>query len=187
MKLGPLFTEIINETVERDKIITAIENKRLITIYYDSPHDGDNSDYKKGWRRIEPFCYGVNKSGNPVLRAWQEHGVSYSYPPGKKNDPLTHNPGWRMFRIDGIKSINTIGNDRFLEPRPKYNPKDKDMTTIYKAADFSNPTQPPITNTPQQPVNTPPSDVTTTKSAEPQKQTILGKLADRFKNLINYK
>ena len=154
LKIGPILREVLNETIERNKLIKAIEDKRLMTIYYDSPHDGDKEGYTKGWRRIEPFCYGINNSNNACLRAWQVHGVSNSYPPGKDNDSLTEIPGWRMFRIDGIKSINEAGNDRFLSPRPKYNPNDKDMKIIYKAAKFGDDSQPTVDT--KSPANVPP-------------------------------
>lgn len=169
MGLQELYEQVLNETVERNKIIKAIENKQKLTIYY----IGDKT-ISRGWRTIEPFCYGVNKKGNPCLRAWQERGVSDSYPPGKSKDPLTHVPGWRMFRIDGIKSLS-VGWDKFKEPRPKYNPDDKDMTTIYKAAEFPNITAKPNTSKVQ------------SLPTEPNKPSLMSKISDRFKKLINYK
>lgn len=179
MSLKNLYEQVLNETVERSKIINAIENKQRLTIYY----IGDKT-VTRGWRTIEPFCYGVNKFGNPCLRAWQERGVSDSYPPGKnganggKVDPLTHIPGWRMFRIDGIKSLS-VGWDKFKDPRPKYNPDDKDMTTIYKAAEFPNVTASPNSSKVQPP------------PVEPKKPSLISKvgnaIGDRFKKLINYK
>lgn len=209
MKLGLIYEELILEFVNNnlDTIISAINDKRLINIYYD-----DDRTELTGWRRVEPFCVGINKYGNVCLRAWQEHGVSASYPPGKKNDPLTHIPGWRMFRLDKITNINTTGNDRFTAARPKYNPKDKDMTKIYAAADFggngfasydTNPVSPtptpitPTSNIPQTspvvstPTATPPSGNFASYHDEPQqkqddKAGLFDKWAKKFKNLIGY-
>jgi predicted DNA-binding transcriptional regulator YafY len=179
MKLSSIIENILLESQNSDIIIKAIEDKRLINIYYDD----DKTDLS-GWRRVEPYVVGINKKGNEVLRAWQQHGVSASYPPGKdgsngsKRDPLTFIPGWRMFRLDKITNINTTGNDRFLTPRPKYNPNDSHIETIYKAADFSDkkPLFAPQKQT-QQPIE-PVSD---------KKPSIFDKFKDRFKNLIGNK
>lgn len=137
IKLNELFNQLILESTDTsNKIVSAVKDRRLINIYYESPHDAGKDDYPRGWRRIEPFCIGINNYDNTVLRAWELHGPSYSYPDGKPNDPLTHNPGWRMFRVDGITQINETGSERFTAPRPKYNPEDKDMKVIYAAANF---------------------------------------------------
>jgi len=215
LKLTNIYQELLTETVERNKIIKAIEDKRLVTIYYESPFDADKPDYVKGWRRIEPFCYGINQYDNAVLRAWEVHGVSYSYPPGKngsnggKVDPLTYTPGWRMFRIDGIKTMNETGNDRFTSPRPKYNPNDKDMKIIFKAATFGSNSQaqqvaptgtPTSPATPQssttspfskQPSTATPTPSTSTTSSTPTPDTSstpswFTKFGNKFKNIVNF-
>ena len=207
-----LITELVNNNLST--ITQAINDKRLINIYYDDDRTG-----LTGWRRVEPFAVGRNKYGNDVLRAWQEHGVSASYPPGKTHDPLTHVPGWRMFRLDKITNINTAGNDRFTEPKPKYNPADKDMATVYAAADFGGQTTPNPTNNnpvnptaPQQPTPSttqpvPSPNFTThgstglgttnpktgyagygTTPQEPEKKaSMFDKWADKFKKLVGYK
>jgi len=143
MKLLNIYEQLITEFVEQNMttIVNAINGKKLLNIYYDA-EDGNPDGH--GWRRIEPFCVGKNKFGNDCVRAWQEHGVSASYPPGKdgsnggKIDPLTFVPGWRMFRVDKITQINQTGNETFKSPRPKYNSQDKDMVQIYAAAQFGN-------------------------------------------------
>ncbi len=143
MKLLNIYEGLITEFTNQNMttVINAINDKRLLNINYDAE---DGNPDGKGWRRIEPFCVGKNKFGNDCVRAWQQHGVSASYPPGKdgsnggKVDPLTFVPGWRMFRVDKITQINQTGNETFNAPRPKYNPKDSDMVQIYAAADFGN-------------------------------------------------
>ena len=134
IKLHDIYKSIINEaTVSRDQLIKAIEDRKRISIYYDSPYGTED----KGWRRIEPYCYGINKAGNMCLRAFQLNGASDT-PNGNGKDPLTKIPGWRMFRIDGIHNINFGGGDTFDEPRVGYNENDKDMSIIYRSVSFYN-------------------------------------------------
>ena len=131
MNLSEIYADILAESVSRDALLKAMESRKRISIYYDSPYGTED----KGWRRIEPYCYGLNNSDNMVLRAYQINGASDT-PNGKPNDPLTKIPGWRMFRIDGIKNVNFGGGDTFDEPRQGYNAKDKDMKTIYRSVSF---------------------------------------------------
>lgn len=205
MKLGDLYKELLQEAIDRNKIINAINKKQMLTIYYKADREENEVT---GWRRIEPFCCGINKYGNPVLRAWQVSGVSNTYPPGKDDDPLTHVPGWRMFRMDKIVSL-AIGWDKFTQPRPKYNPNDKDMVSIFAFADFGGnkpdsskiTTTPPVAPIPTKTIPQQPAPVSNipaipkgSNSALPQpkpvskpKQSYVDKLTDKFKKLINYR
>lgn len=133
--LQDVVKELILETVARDKIMSAIENKDEVTIYYRDDSAGD--EVLAGYRRCAPLVYGINKqSGNPVVRCWIfQKSVSKTYPPGKPWDPLTYRPGYRVFRVDRIHSVRRTGR-RFKGPFPKYNPNDRDMSTIYVAAQF---------------------------------------------------
>ncbi|MFW6219464.1 MAG: WYL domain-containing protein [bacterium] len=136
--LENIYNNILNESllliesIEKTKVIEAIKDHDVVTIYY----AGDTVN-NEGYRTIEPFALGINKAGNTVLRAWQRSGASDTPQGSKQYDPLTRIPGWRMFRLDRIKSF-TIQNDKFNvnieflnKERPKYNPNDKDMTSIY--------------------------------------------------------
>jgi hypothetical protein len=115
----------INEAVDKTPIIKAVKDREVLYIYY----AGDKTIHR-GWRTVEPFAVGVSTAGNPVLRAWQQHGVSDSYE-GLRGKP-TEKPGWRLFRLDGITSIiNTSKMFRGL--KPNYNPNDSQMVTIYAA------------------------------------------------------
>lgn len=115
----------INEAVDKTPIIKAVKDKEILYIYY----AGDKTIHR-GWRTVEPFAVGVSTAGNPVLRAWQQHGVSDSYE-GLRGKP-SEKPGWRLFRLDGITSIiNT--SKVFREIKPNYNPNDSQMVTIYAA------------------------------------------------------
>jgi len=122
MKLQSLFEDIILEAVNRNQIITAINNRNVCTIYY----EGDTIS-NPGYREIEPYVYGLSKRENPVIRAYQLEG---------KTDTPENMPGWRMFRVDRMVDFVNSG-DIFNEPKPLYNPSgDKDMTRIYAQAKF---------------------------------------------------
>lgn len=122
MKLTSLYKDIILEAVNRNQIISAINNRNVCTIYY----EGDTIN-NPGYREIEPYVYGLSKIDNPVIRAYQLGG---------KSDTPENIPGWRLFRVDRMVDFVNSG-DIFEEPKPLYNPNgDKDMTRIYSQAKF---------------------------------------------------
>ena len=122
MKLKSLFKDIILEAVNRNQIITAINNRNVCTIYY----EGDTIS-NPGYREIEPYVYGMSKRDNPVVRAYQLEG---------KSDTPENMPGWRLFRVDRMVDFINSG-DIFNEPKPLYNPSgDKDMVRIFSQAKF---------------------------------------------------
>jgi predicted DNA-binding transcriptional regulator YafY len=125
MKLYNIVKRLILEK-SAEEISNSIKNKNIVTIYYDGDDNGG-----KGLRVIEPFCYGVSKAGNAVIRAWEREGASYTAQKGEQ--PL---PGWRLFRVDRIGSYNFDPRQNFTEPRPQYNPNDKGMTSIKLCAKF---------------------------------------------------
>lgn len=131
--LRRMIDKLLFEAVQNNRIITSIKNRQINKIYY----DGEDTQ-RPGYRSIEVYCFGMNYSGNAVIRAWQREGVSDT-PYGDGHDKLKEKPGWRMFRLDGIKSFNNTNlkfdaSDRFLSSnRPRYNAHDKDMQTIYYA------------------------------------------------------
>jgi hypothetical protein len=90
-------------------ICNAIQSKTTLQFSYDG-----------GLRNVEPYCFGVSRRGNPVLRAYQTGGSSRSGRP----------VGWKLFNVSKI--IGPIAHgDPFTSNRPEYNPNDRDMTTIY--------------------------------------------------------
>jgi len=93
----------------RTTICTAISSKQVIQFYYDG-----------GSRLVEPFCYGLSKTGNQLLRGYQISGYS------KSGDPV----GWKLFRASEISSLAVTG-EHFTGTRDGYNPNDKAMITIY--------------------------------------------------------
>jgi predicted DNA-binding transcriptional regulator YafY len=125
MKLYNILKNIILE-VSLDQVTNSVKNKNLVTIYYDGDDNGG-----KGLRTIEPFCVGVSKAGNRVLRAWEREGASYSAEKGYQ--PL---PGWRLFRLDRIGNYSVNPRENFVEVRPKYNPDDKGMVGLKVCANF---------------------------------------------------
>ncbi len=80
-------------------ICSAIRSKQVIHFYYN------------GLRSVEPFCYGVTKAGNEVLRGYQTGGHSAS------GNPV----GWKLFLISGISNL-TITSKHFDAIRPGYTP-----------------------------------------------------------------
>jgi len=125
MKLYNAIKQLILEK-SFEQISNSVRNKNLVTIYYDGEDNGG-----KGLRVIEPFCFGVSKAGNSVIRAWEREGASFTAQKGEQ--PL---PGWRLFRVDRIGSYNVDPRDTFNEPRPQYNPNDKGMSRIKLCANF---------------------------------------------------
>lgn len=88
----------------------AVKNMKIIEFSY----DGRN-------RTAEPHCYGISKTGNEVIRAYQTSGSSNS---GK-------DIGWHLFTISKIRFLSVTENS-FSSTRPLYSKDDKDMTTIFE-------------------------------------------------------
>jgi len=131
MKLLNNLKSLIVEIASIDEIQRSIDNRNLVTIYYDGDEDGGVTG--KGYRTIEPVCIGYHKNtNNLVLSAWETEGRSYSR--DKKGNPI---PGWRLFRIDKIFTYKPL-SDTFNEVRPKFNPNgDKRMSRIIKIVNFN--------------------------------------------------
>jgi len=110
-----ILTEIIDQLLleQEDKLEVlrkAITERLPISIYYSGPPD----EVREGQRvDIEPIVLGTNaKSGNMVIWAYVFKGIS------KRGLP-----GWKMFRVDRIKSAryNRLGAKNFeLEDLPGY-------------------------------------------------------------------
>ena len=104
-----------------------INDKFVCTVDYRGERIGDILD---GIRIIEPYTVGVMENGDTYLRAWLIKGISKT----GKVDPRVV-PGWRLFRIDRIKSINS-NNEKFEVPKKGYNDKDTSMSEILFTAAF---------------------------------------------------
>lgn len=117
--------ENIDQTIEKLEDIVA--NKIVCLVDY----RGENpTDLLRGIRFIEPYTVGVSENGQTYLRAWLIKGVSKT---GRKNPRLV--PGWRLFRVDRIKTINPT-LQKFTVPKKGYTDKDSAMTEILFTAAF---------------------------------------------------
>jgi len=90
-------------------ICSAIRDKRIIAFYYDG-----------GLRNIEPYCYGVTKNSNEVLRAFQISGYSRSGNPKR----------WKLFSVSKISNLKILV-EIFQGNRRDYNRNDPAMPRIF--------------------------------------------------------
>ncbi len=152
---------LLLESVGKSIISDAIKNQEYLYLYY----AGDDLT-STGYRIIKPFVLGVNESGNEVIRAWQIEGDSDSFkgkldkwkryhrgvrrkdhefwPNAEIRDTKGKSkkkdiPGWRMLRLDKIKSVYPTGNTFKTEPLPpKYKgAADKEMVSVMAAVPSS--------------------------------------------------
>lgn len=114
----------INESVNIGPVSDAIQKRWVVKIKYKISND-DRIGVEE--RVIMPVAYGVSKSGNLVLRAYQPQG-----------DTKTTVPHWKMFRLDRIVSWKPLRNEiMYNAPNEDYNPLgDKTMKKVYRNADF---------------------------------------------------
>ena len=77
-------------------------------------------NYNGGYRTAEPYCYGISRKGNELLRAFQTGGYSESGNP-------VH---WKLFTVEKMSNI-TISDEEFSGNRPEYKPADSAMEDIY--------------------------------------------------------
>ena len=136
------FRHLVSEGVGGNSIVDAINNHEWIYLYY----SGDEKT-PKGYRTIRPYVLGTNKSGNKVLRAWQDNPKNSWHFDNRATRPDSQNhdywtdaegvkPGWRMFRVDKISKILPIGkkfqdsNGTVMIPAGYHEGGDDDMVSI---------------------------------------------------------
>lgn len=85
----------------------AIQNQLTIKVNYDG-----------GDRIIEPHCYGLARTSNVLLRAYQTSGYS-----------STRKLGWKLLDISKIRSVEVL--DQNFNVRFDYKRNDKAMMRIY--------------------------------------------------------
>ncbi|EHO40348.1 hypothetical protein Calab_0709 [Caldithrix abyssi DSM 13497] len=90
-------------------ICSAISSRKILRFYYNG-----------GYITVEPYCHGIGRTGNELLRAFQIGGYSESGNP-------VH---WKLFSVNKISNIS-ITDEEFPGYRPEYNPKDPAMDKIY--------------------------------------------------------
>ena len=117
--------QILFEDVDVSSIENVIKRRKPVKVNYVSDEDDKTGS---GWRIIQPVAYGLSKSGNPVIRAYQPFG-----------DTKTKVPHWKLFRVDRFETWQPINKPTNIPQPPlgEYNPNgDKSMSTVYINADF---------------------------------------------------
>ncbi len=79
--------------------------------------------YRGLLRVVEPFCHGISRAGNEVLRAYQIGGESESGQPF----------GWKLYEVSHMSGITATGAT-FRPTRAGYNPNDSQMTSVHCSA-----------------------------------------------------
>ena len=97
-------------TLNETWLCEAIQGRRVVSLWYDG-----------GMRECAPFAIGKTTAGNVAVRCWQLSGFS------KSAEPM---PGWRLFRVDGIKNLLVLDRE-FLDFPPGYNPNDKKLSPLW--------------------------------------------------------
>ena len=116
---------ILNESVNGDEVIEAIDKKVGVVVNYD---DGDGHN---GPRYIEPYVYGLTSKNNPAIRVYQYYG-----------DTKRGVPSWKLLRLDRITSWKPTDNKFNIDPKARgfakeaFNGNDKSLPVIYKVIDF---------------------------------------------------
>ena len=119
-----LLEEILNEsTVSMEDINKAIDNHDKLIVTY-TPVTPDRK-HAIGARLIGVFAYGQTKASNDCIRVFEYAGDTASFV-----------PGWKLLRLDQIKSWKNTGQT-FDEPPAEFNPNgDRSMSIVFKVAKF---------------------------------------------------
>lgn len=109
---------LIKEAVALSDIQRAINGHNIVELEYD--------DGISGKRKVEVYVLGTMPSGANVIRAYQISGPT-----------KTRNNGWKIFRLDKIRSFN-VTEQVFTNPRPKFNKTgDNTFKTVKLIANFN--------------------------------------------------
>ena len=117
---------ILNEAVNGDEVIKAIDNRVGVLITY----KGEDNEHT-GVRYIEPYVYGATTRNNPAIRAYQYYG-----------DTKRGVPAWKLLRLDRIESWEPTDNKFDLEPQARgwaaqaFNGDDKLLPKIFKVVNL---------------------------------------------------
>jgi hypothetical protein len=135
--LNNLITEAQTQSGLENRIINAMKSQKVVKFFYTPPSDSRKP--VKGYRDVEIFALGTNKWGNRVIYAWLRNETSKTLKRQRENDKIR----WRMFRLDGISSLNntisdfSIDNDFLTRNRPKLNKLfNKALTNVTTIFDF---------------------------------------------------
>lgn len=122
------FKRLLEEAFLYESIATvtnvndAIDNLTQVEIRYNS----GGESVATGRRVIYPVAYGLTKSGNPVIRAFEPYG-----------DTKTRVPAWKFFRLDRIKKWRPLKKSfKGVELRGFNENGDETMSVVYNIADI---------------------------------------------------
>ena len=135
-------------TIDEFKLISAIESRNYIGIYYEEPSDEDEKIVKKGFRLCEPYVYGLGyrykgkriHRNRAYLRVFVIRDTEYDpltepkFKTKRKSASKTKRvPYWRLLRVDRIAELSIIPK-KFSTYRELYNPDDKVIASIITSA-----------------------------------------------------
>jgi hypothetical protein len=133
--LNKLITEQQTGSGLEKRIINSMKAQKVVKFFYTPPQDPEGG--VKAYRDVEIFAIGTNRWGKRVIYAWLRSNTSKTLNRPRANDKIR----WRMFRLDGISSLNTtiqqfdITDNFILRNRPKlnklFNKALTDVTTIF--------------------------------------------------------
>jgi hypothetical protein len=133
--LKNLITEQQTSSGLEKRIIDAMKSQRVMKFFYSPPSDPEGG--VKAYRDVEIYALGTNRWGKRVIFAWLKSNTSKTLNRQRANDRIR----WRMFRLDGISSLNytiqsfDISDGFTFANRPKLNKKFNksltDATTIF--------------------------------------------------------
>jgi hypothetical protein len=119
--LKKLITEQQTGSRLEKRIIDAMKSQKVVKFFYTPPQDPKKG--VRGYRDVEIYALGTNKWGKRVIYAWLRNSISKTLKSNRPNDKIQ----WRMFRLDGISSLNytisdfDISDNFILNNRPKLN------------------------------------------------------------------
>lgn len=127
LNLYKILKNVLTESVTPNEVNAAIDDKIQVIINY-----SDEENRAPNKRLIEPYAYGMTKSGNAVLRAYQYDG-----------DTFRGKPKWKMFRLDRIQNWQPTEQHFNASPKERgwqaddYNEQgDNSMTTVFNQVKF---------------------------------------------------
>lgn len=133
--LKNLITEAQTSSGLETRILNAMKSQRVVKFFYTPPQDPEGG--VKAYRDVEIYAIGTNRWGKRVIFAWLKSNTSKTLNRQRPNDRIR----WRMFRLDGISSLNytiqqfDISDGFTFSNRPKLNKKFNksltDATTIF--------------------------------------------------------
>jgi len=133
--LKNLITEQQKGSKLENTIVNAMKSQRVVKFFYTPPQDPEGG--VKAYRDVEIYALGTNRWGKRVIFAWLRSNTSKTLNRPRPNDKIR----WRMFRLDGISSLNyTISyfdiSDSFTSSNrqklnKKFNKSLTDVTTIF--------------------------------------------------------